>query len=224
MKQENTNSFRKILAGLCMLCMVCMTCFGTMSVYAGGNAKLTASECTAERGKTVSVTLNLEGNPGLWGLKFKVGYDHSALKLTSVTNGIVFPGEEVIPPESLDKEQYVFLGTGGNLEDIQTNGEMVTLKFEVAKEAAFADYPIDVEIIQAINADGKEISIAAEDGRISVQPEAQLQAEDNGVMQAKGPKTGDNSHLFLWVVFAGGSVCAMLALGISIKKKRWIKA
>lgn len=214
MKQNNKNSFSRILAGLCMICMVCMTYFGTMTIHAAGDAKLTASECTAERGKTVSVTLNLEGNPGIWGLKFKVGYDHSALKLTSVTNGTVFSGEEVVPPESFDKEKYVFVATADKLENVQADGEMVTLKFQVAEEAAFADYPISVEITQAITVDGKEVSIAAKGGSIKVQ---------NGSQQAKGPKTGDNNHPALWIALAGISGGAVLAFGI-IRKKRRIKA
>lgn len=251
MKQKNRTSFRKILAGLCIFCMVCMTYFGAVSVHAKEDVKLTASDCIAERGKTISVTLNLEGNPGIWGLKFKVGYDHSALKLTSVTNGTVFSEGEVVLPESLDKEQYVFLATAEKLENISADGEMVTLKFEVAEEAAFADYPVSVEITQAINVDGKEVSIAAKNGSVKVQAEANppqlndksnqqaeglktddnkqaeaklTQLSDNGNRQAKEANTGDNNHLVLWIVIAGISGGAMLAFGIFIRKKRWIKA
>lgn len=220
MKQNNKNSFSRILAGLCILCMVCMTCFGTMTVHAAGDAKLTASECTAERGKTASVTLNLEGNPGIWGLKFKVGYDHSALKLTSVTNGTVFSGEEVVPPESLDKEQYVFVATADKLENVQADGEVVTLKFEVAEGAALTAHPVSVEITQAITVDGKEVSIAAKGGSVKVQAAGN---NDNGSQQAEGPKTGDNNHPALWIALAGISGGAVLAFGI-IRKKRRIKA
>lgn len=229
MKQENTSRFRKILAGLCMLCMVCVICFGTMSVYAREAAELAASDCTAQRGKTVSVTLNLEGNPGIWGLKFKVGYDHSALKLTSVKNGTVFSEEDVVLPESLEKEQYVFLATAGQLEDIQADGSMVTLNFEVAEEAAFADYPVTLEITQAINVDGKNVSISGKNGNVKVQAEQTggsnlPQPGGNGSQQAKETKTGDDSHLILWIVFAGISGGILLVLGVSVKKKRWIKA
>lgn len=216
MKRKNKHGFRRILAGLCMLCMACVTWFGIMPAYAAGDAQLSASECTAEKGKTVAVTLNLEGNPGIWGLKFRVSYDHSALKLTSVTNGTVFSGDETVPPESLDKEKYVFVATADKLENVQADGELVTLKFEVAEGAAFADYPISVEVTQAITADGKAVSIAAKNGNVKVQ-------EDSNLVQLLGPKTGDKNQLILWAALAGISGGAVLVFRTSRKKRR-IKA
>lgn len=233
MKQKHTNSFRKILVGLCMLCMVCMTCYGTMFVHAEGDVKLTASTSKAERGKTVSITLDLEGNPGLWGIKFKVGYDHSALKLTSVANGTIFSEEDVVLPDSLDKEKYVFLASAGQLENIRDDGQIVTLNFEVAEDAAIQDYPVTLEITQAINVDGEEIGIEAINGSVMVrtaevvepvEPEKNqiVQSPDN--QQAGGAETGDNSHTMLWIAVTCFSGAVLLVLGIYIKKKRWIKA
>lgn len=233
MKQKNTSGFRKILAGLCVFCMMFMLCFGTgtMSVNAKESAKLTGSDCGTEKGKTASVTFNLEGNPGLWGLKFKVSYDHSALRLTSVTNGTVFSEGDVVSPENLDKEQYVFLATSGELEDISANGVVVTLNFQVTDEAAIQTYPIAAEITQAINVDGDDVNIAVEKGNITVKiADASNGNTENTTGQPdktiddKDPKTSDNSNLVLWAVFlliAGGVI---FALGIFYTRRFCKKA
>lgn len=223
MKQKHTNGFRKILAGLCMFCMIFMICFGSkaMSVNAKEEAKLTGSDCTAEKEKTASVTFNLEGNPGLWGLKFKVSYDHSALKLTSVTNGTVFSEGDVIPPENLQKEQYVFLASSGKLENISANGVVVTLNFIVTDEAAMQTYPITAEITQVIDVDGNDVSMAVENGNITVKM-AEESNEDKTV--GEETKTGDNSNTVLWAVFLLISGGAIFAFGILYTRRICKKA
>lgn len=215
MKPKNKNSFRRILAGLCMLGMVCLTWSDAVPVHAAGNAKLTASASTAERGKTVSVTVGLEGNPGIWGLKFRVGYDHSALQLTSVTVGTVFSQDEVVPPESLDKERYVFVATADRMEDVQTDGGLVTLKFQVAEDADFADYPVSVEAVQAITVDGKEVGVTAEDGSVRVQA---VHGPNTANPPQKDPDTGDSNDPVLWIVLAAVGCGAVLAYGVIRKK------
>ena len=63
--------------------------FGNNIIYASGGAVLEASLTVTEKDKAV-VDIDLKGNTGIWALKFKVGYNHSALKLKSVQNGEVF--------------------------------------------------------------------------------------------------------------------------------------
>ena len=36
---------------------------------------------TVEKGDKFTVTISIKDNPGIWGLKFKVGYDHSVFQL-----------------------------------------------------------------------------------------------------------------------------------------------
>ena len=144
------------------------TCIGSLTVYAQDDAKIAVSAGDGEQGKTTEVKFNLEGNPGIWGLKFRVGYDHSALKLTSVTNGNVFSDGDVTLPETLDKEQFVYLASANKLENITANGTVVTLSFQVAESAELKSYPITLEITQAINVDGDDIAVAAENGSVTV--------------------------------------------------------
>ena len=88
---ESKKSYGKVLAVLTLLCL--LLSFGTVTANAAGNAKVAVSSATVERGAFASVSFNLEGNPGIWGLKLRVHYDHSALTLNSVTTGNVLTQE-----------------------------------------------------------------------------------------------------------------------------------
>lgn len=139
-----------------------------MPAGAAEPAKLKTDTCIADRGTTVKVNVSLENNPGIWGLKFKVDYDHSAFKLLSADCGTVFAKTDITEPENLEKESYVFLGCAGAIEDIKTDGTVITLTFQVAKDAEVKDYQVSVTVSQAVNAAGNEIDIAAQNGKIMV--------------------------------------------------------
>lgn len=159
---------KRILTALCVSCIL-LTCFvGSMTVSAKGMAKLTASTVSAERGSIVSVAIALNDNPGIWGIKFKVGYDHSALTLASVSNGNIFTDDDVTLPETLNKEQFVYYACSDELKNITTNGTVVTLKFRVSENAALSSYPITVSLTQAVNVSGKNVNMDTQNGTIDV--------------------------------------------------------
>lgn len=159
---------KRTLTALCVS-FILLTCFvGSMTVTAKNITKLTASTVSAERGSLVSVAIALNGNPGIWGIKFKVGYDHSALTLSSVSNGNVFANDDVTLPEALAKEQFVYYACSDELKDITANGTVVTLKFKVSENAAFSTYPITVSLTQAINVDRKNVNMDIQNGAITV--------------------------------------------------------
>ena len=86
--------------GICKLLAVFITVFiltgyvcADTSVFAQTETKegtLYVDSKTVERGDKFTVTVSIKDNPGIWGLKFKVGYDHSALTLVAATNGKIF--------------------------------------------------------------------------------------------------------------------------------------
>ena len=71
-----------------------------MPAGAAEPAKLKTDTCIADRGTTVKVNVSLENNPGIWGLKFKVDYDHSAFKLLSADCGTVFAKTDITTGKS----------------------------------------------------------------------------------------------------------------------------
>ena len=62
--------------------------------------------------------------------------------------------------------------SGGNVdaENGKTVQYAVTLEFEVDKDAQAKDYEVKLEVTQAINLEGQDISVAAKNGNISVVP------------------------------------------------------
>lgn len=155
----------------CMICMVFMLVAGTENAYAQQTTEIVAVSGTAEKGGTVEVALNLSGNPGIWGLTFKVGYDHDAMTLKSVEAGNVFAAEEVLLPDEeydYDKEQYIFYATGNQISNITANGTLVTLEFQVSDTAAVGDYAVTLEFTQCINVDDNDVDITMTNGKVTV--------------------------------------------------------
>lgn len=227
MKWKNTNGAKRMAAVLCMLGIFFLSCPAALTVKAQGDAKLAASAVTAERNGTAVVTVTLEGNPGIWGLKFKAGYDHSALTLQTVTNGSVFEESDIALPGSLDREQFVFAAARDELEDITADGNIITLSFLVGENAAEGSYPITLELTQAINVASEDIKMTVTDGSITVNADGADDTDDTddtndgesdqqaAEVKTTGTKTGDDSNPVLWIVLlvaalAGGGICCVL--------------
>ena len=137
------------------------------NVYAKSGTSLVASCATTEKDKA-AINIDLKDNSGIWALKFKVSYDHSKLKLNSTQNGKVFTSGDVTLPESLDKDDFVFLASSNSLKDIEKNGTVITLHFKAKSYATEGKYPIKLTLIQAIDVDGKNVDIDTEDGSVTV--------------------------------------------------------
>ena len=128
------------------------------NVYAKSGTSLVASGATTEKDKA-AINIDLKDNSGIWALKFKVSYDHSKLKLNSTQNGKVFTSGDVTLPESLDKDDFVFLASSNSLKDIEKNGTVITLHFKAKSYATEGKYPIKLTLIQAIDVDGKNVDM-----------------------------------------------------------------
>ena len=135
--------------------------------YAKGNEKLTASSVTTKDDRAV-VDVELKGNDGIWALKFKIGYDHSALKLESVKNGDLFSDGDVTMPDKLDKEEFVFMASSNSLKNIEGDGTVATFNFKAVDYAMEEKYPIKLTLIQAIDVDGNVIEMDTADGAVTV--------------------------------------------------------
>lgn len=137
------------------------------NVYAKSGTSLVASSATTEKDKA-AINIDLKDNSGIWALKFKVSYDHTKLKLNSTQNGKVFSSGDITLPESLDKDDFVFLASSNSLKDIEKNGTVITLHFKAKSYATEGKYPIKLTLIQAIDVDGKNVDIDTEDGSVTV--------------------------------------------------------
>jgi len=166
--KENT---RVIRIWVSMLCMLLVFNAGLLRAYAADTAQITVSECTVKNGEEAKVVVSISGNTGIWGLKFKVGYDHEAMTLKSVETGEVFAEEEITLPETLDKEKFVFYGSSEDLDNVTGNGTLVTLNFSIDSDAEVKDYPVTVELVQAIDEDGNDVDVNTTGSKITVKDE-----------------------------------------------------
>lgn len=191
LKQSHGKGFQKFLAVISLICLLLP--FGAVTASAAGTAKVTVSSCTVERGASASVAFNLEENPGIWGLKLRIYYDHSVLTLKSVTTGSVFEKGELTLSENLNKDPYVVVASGNSLENKTANGTIVTLNFTVNSDAAFKAYPITVEVSQANNVDGNKISVNSVDGGVTVVTCTHADKEWRVTKAANCEKTGEET-------------------------------
>ena len=135
--------------------------------YAKGNENLTASSVTTKDDRA-AVDVELKENDGIWALRFKIGYDHSALKLESVKNGDLFSDGDVTMPDKLDKEEFVFMASSNSLKNIEGDGTVATFNFKAVDYAMEGKYPIKLTLIQAIDVDGNVIEMDTVDGVVTV--------------------------------------------------------
>lgn len=152
-----------------LLIVFTLLCIAVSSgvAYAKSDLSLVASSVTTEKDKA-SVNIDLKGNTGIWALKFKVGYDHSVLKLTSAQNGKVFSDNDVTMPDALDKDEFVFLASSNSLKNIETSDTVLTLNFKTVDYALEGKYPIKLTLVQAIDVEGNVVNMGTNDGAVIV--------------------------------------------------------
>lgn len=216
-------NIRKISAVLCSICMMFMICTSAFTVYAQSTPEIKVSSATAERGKTVDVTFELSGNAGIWGMKFKVGYNHQVLTLKEIKVGDVFAQDEVTLPDNYGKEKMVFYASADKLQNITKDGNLVTLSFQVSSDASYEDYPVTVEITQVIDAEGNNVKVTAVNGKVTVQESnsEKINGEGTGFGVAdSGVQTNDTIMPMIAVMaFLAGASCIVF---VKYYKKRTV--
>lgn len=154
---------------------------------------ISARTASASEGDLVDVTLDVAQNPGIWGILADITYDHNALQLVSYKAGSIFKTEDIYGPESLDQDKYTLLASNSVFNNLDNNGDLITLTFKVKQNTKISDYPIGVSVSQIINADGMEIMSSVTNGAVKVQDKV----IDNGDDGNDVPDTGDSSNLIL---------------------------
>lgn len=191
---------------LCAVCILVALCGGAVEVNAAGAGSIYGSGASAERGEDVTVSFSITGNPGIWGLKGSISYDRAVLTLKSVSVGSVFSSGEVTMGEDLSQNPFVFLATGSTIENKTQNGSLIKLTFSVSKEAQLTDYAVGISISQAIDVDGKDVSLSASGAKITVASCLHRNTYRKNVVEATEEKEG----------FSGDAYCSKC--GILVKK------
>lgn len=143
-----------------------------MSVFAQGlkQPKIAIESADASPGQTFDVKINLEDNPGIVSVKFKVLFDEG-LTLVSATNGDVFSTLTYIPPKQLTSGgkittscQFAWTGFDINDSDIK-NGTVLTLSFELSDEAEIGEkfnISVSSELGDIVDRDLKEYALSTQ--------------------------------------------------------------
>ena len=118
---------------------------------------LSAADIETMRGQEFELTLNLDQNPGLWGMWSQVNFDNSAFELLGYTAGDVFSEENFTTQNDLSKDNFLFVATNDNIQDTTASGKLITLKFRVKDDAPEKAYSINTKVLQATNAQGEVV-------------------------------------------------------------------
>ena len=120
-------------AALALFLLLCACCIPTSA--AGASLTLKADKSTVSAGDTVTVTVNMSGNPGIAALDFSLYYEASKVQVLSpesLLNGTNnFFGMESVNPNT----SGVIIYRGASTET-QKNGTVLTVSFKVLKPNA----------------------------------------------------------------------------------------
>ncbi len=160
---------KRILA--VFLAIAIIMCLNPIGVFAAPSEPvITLSKVQAEKGGTVSVTVSITNNPGIWGMDLRISYDKSVLTLDSVDNGDFFSSSEWTKG-NLTGEVYILSYEASELANITTeSGTLATLNFSVNDTAADGDYTITASYNAGdiINIDFDDINFSVENGTVTV--------------------------------------------------------
>jgi len=145
-----------IIALLCVCLGVAFIGMPT-SAASDSDASLVFGECSVRADKTAIVSISIKNNPGIAVATITLDYDKTALTLTDIKNGEIFP--------TLDTGRNLFWSAD---ENCNGDGVLATLTFEINEGAEAKDYIISAVVNEAFNEDYEPTELSVLDGRITV--------------------------------------------------------
>ena len=138
-----------------------------------GNAfVISANDLKANVGDTVDVPVKIDTNKGIWGTLASVNYDNEALELQGYTLGSAFNEDSFTATKDLTGDSFKLLMTNSGFENSTATGDFVTLRFKVTEKATEPYYPITLDIVQTIDANGEVLQSDGKNFRINLDDEA----------------------------------------------------
>ncbi len=126
------------------------------------------SDVTAAAGDQITVTVNIEHNPGLLGTMLTLTYDEDVLTLNSAKNGIALSGLSYMKPSRL-KSGCNFVWFGSN-PCSERDAAVLTLTFTVAESAVVGSYSIGIKCSESdtFDADNRPLKVETRNGTVTV--------------------------------------------------------
>ena len=162
----------KKMISIVLALFVCISSMGMFGILADGEVQVQAGTVQGASGDTVEVELTLTGNPGLSYLKLRIGYDASVLTLTNAENTGALGTADFTASENFGKNPYVL--TWASASNLEGNGVIAKLTFEIDEDAASGSSEITVECADSNNEDLQDVAVTTVNGSVeisSIKPE-----------------------------------------------------
>ena len=122
---------------------------------------ITITDGAAKSGEEVTLKVVLSNNTaGFAALRLILDYDKDIMTLEEITDG------GVLANPVMNKDGATL--TWSSADDMKINGDIATLKFKIAADAATGDYDVKVKIDDCYNAAHTKVDADKKDGKISV--------------------------------------------------------
>lgn len=138
------------------------------TVFAADKASFSVGNAYEEAGNTVQIPIELTDNPGITAFRFTIEYDAAILKLTNVVFGEASKGFNTGTSQNYESPYSV---SGYNsMKDIDNNGELILLTFEINKNADIDKYAIYIsyDSDDVFNINGESINFSTQNGYVEV--------------------------------------------------------
>lgn len=141
---------------------------------ANPDAVLEIASATTQAGKTVTLDVYITKAAPINFMRLSLRYDTAALTLQKAENSGLF--------DTFDQGVNLMFSTDG---DVNVTGKLVTLTFLVNENAPAGEYPITLLCRECYSADEKPVSVAIEDGIVTVQDFVLGDVNGDGVVDGR---------------------------------------
>ena len=150
--------------------LIVVMLIGAIPVVAAGSATIAGTKDTAAPGEQITVTLDLSDNPGIasWTLMLDWDKDALALDKQSVTLDDSFAGGMWVTNSDVPGQLRL---AWASMENVVSNGALVTLTFTVSESAEHETYPITITASGVSNQDGQAVMITTSDAEVTLSEE-----------------------------------------------------
>lgn len=119
--------------------------FCHVGAFAAEGGAIAVGSARANAGERVTVPLNMDKNPGIYGMALVVNYDPTVLTFDSVSYGDVFREGEFILTHKSGQVRFSVFNT--KIADNTNTGKLMDLTFRVSKTAVGGQYAVSVAAV-----------------------------------------------------------------------------
>lgn len=133
-----------LILAICMsLCLTVSAVAQTPPALDTDKPNVTISTAAARPGDTVRLTVSLQNNPGVWGMRFYIGYDNANLTVTDRTASNDIFKSIMFSPADKTVETILCENSGALDANTTANGQIAVLTFQISENAQPGFYPVE---------------------------------------------------------------------------------